>query len=174
MILIKLFFCVMQESAISLRQVNWKFREVGGANSSSLKVLLEWTANVHFWTICEITIQIGGPWKWNVVFEKSSKKNLGINTLINKNKDTSNWCRIISHWVHYCYSTQFLTFFVGFFFRQCVIQLPFLSKRGGNTSSKFQRREKTFCGTLVVASLAYKYWRIIRVHLRNIPWGYIS
>ena len=96
-------------------------------------------------------------------------KTLGINTLINKNKDTSNWCRIISHWVHYCYSTQFLTFFVGFFFRQCVIQLPFLSKCGGNTSIKFQRREKTFFGTLVVPSLAYKYCRIIRMHLRNVP-----
>ena len=38
-----------------------KCREVGGANSSSLKALLEWTANVHFCTICEITYQIGGP-----------------------------------------------------------------------------------------------------------------
>ena len=28
-------------------------------HSSSLKVLLEWTANVHFCTICEITFQIG-------------------------------------------------------------------------------------------------------------------
>ena len=55
------------------------------------------------------------------------------------------------------------------FSRQCVIQLPFLSKCGGNTSIKFQRREKTFFGTLVVASLAYKYCRIIRVHLRNVP-----
>ena len=104
-----------------------------------------------------------GLWK---VLEKSliTKKMaavfcLGINTLIKKNKDTSNWCRIISHWVHYCYSTQFLTFFVAFSSRQCVIQLPFLSKCGGNTNIKFQRREKTVFGILVSASLAYKYCR---------------
>ena len=43
--------------------VNYQFKtselknaeKFGGANSSSLKVLLEWTGNVHFCTICEIT-----------------------------------------------------------------------------------------------------------------------
>ena len=39
-------------------------REVGEANRSSLKVLLEWTGNVHFCTICEIffiIFLVGGP-----------------------------------------------------------------------------------------------------------------
>ena len=30
-------------------------------NSSSLKVLLGWTGNVHFCTICEIVFLVGGP-----------------------------------------------------------------------------------------------------------------
>ena len=114
-----------------------------------------------------------GLWK---VLEKSliTKKMvavfcLGINTLIKKNEDTSNWCRIISHWVHYCYLTQFLTFFVAFFpgnvsynchFCQSVEEIPALNSNDG---------KKTFFGILVLASLAYKYCRIIRVHLRNIP-----
>ena len=34
---------------------------VGGANSSSLKVLLEWTGNVYFCIISEITFLVGGP-----------------------------------------------------------------------------------------------------------------
>lgn len=41
-----------------------KYREVGGANSSSLKILLEWTGNVlnmHFCTIGEITLLVDGP-----------------------------------------------------------------------------------------------------------------
>ena len=48
-------------------------REVGEANSSSLEVLLEWTGNIHFCTICEIIFLVGGPWKSNVVLEKSLK-----------------------------------------------------------------------------------------------------
>ena len=38
-----------------------KCREVGEANSSSLKALLEWTGNVHFCKIREITFLVGGP-----------------------------------------------------------------------------------------------------------------
>ena len=40
-----------------------KSKEVGGENSSSLKVLLEleWTGNVHCCTICDITFLVGGP-----------------------------------------------------------------------------------------------------------------
>ena len=63
-------FCLMQELIVNLRQVN---RECGEANSSGLKVLLEWTGNLHFCTICEITFLEGGPWKSNVVLEKSFK-----------------------------------------------------------------------------------------------------
>ena len=48
----------MQELIVNLRQVN---RECGEANSSGLKVLLEWTGNLHFCTICEITFLEGGP-----------------------------------------------------------------------------------------------------------------
>jgi len=51
-------FCLMQELIINLRQAN---RECGEANSSDLKVLLEWTGNLHFCTICEITFLEGGP-----------------------------------------------------------------------------------------------------------------
>ena len=36
-------------------------REFGEPNSSCLKVLLEWTGNVHFFTICEIIFLVGGP-----------------------------------------------------------------------------------------------------------------
>ena len=46
-------------------------REVGEANSSSLKVLLEYWEYVYFCTICEIIFLEGGPWKSNVVLEKS-------------------------------------------------------------------------------------------------------
>ena len=34
-----------------------------GAKSSRLKVLSEWTRNVHFCTMCDITFLVGGPWK---------------------------------------------------------------------------------------------------------------
>ena len=40
---------------------------------ASIKVLLEWTGNVDFCVICEITILVGGPWKSNVVIVKSLK-----------------------------------------------------------------------------------------------------
>ena len=36
-------------------------------------VLLEWNENVHFFTMYEITFLVGGPWKSNVVLEKSLK-----------------------------------------------------------------------------------------------------
>ena len=42
--------------------------------AQAFKVLLEWTGNVHFCTICEIKFLVGGPWKLNVVLGKSSKK----------------------------------------------------------------------------------------------------
>ena len=54
-IYIKLFFLLDARVNYQFKTSAEKFREVGGANSSSLKVLLEWTANVHFCTICEIT-----------------------------------------------------------------------------------------------------------------------
>ena len=60
----------MQELIINLRQTN---SECGEANSSGLKVLLEWTVNLHFCTICEITFLEGGPRKSIVVLEKSFK-----------------------------------------------------------------------------------------------------
>ena len=63
-------FCPVQELIINLRQAN---RECGEANSSGLKVLLAWTGNLHFCTICEITFLEGGPWKSNVVLEESFK-----------------------------------------------------------------------------------------------------
>ena len=63
-------FCLMQELIINLRQAN---RECGEANSSGLKVLLAWTGNLHFCTICEITFLEGGPWKSNVVLEECFK-----------------------------------------------------------------------------------------------------
>ena len=50
-----------------------KYREVDGANSLSLKVLLEWTGNVHFCTFCEIKSIVDGPWKSNVVLEETFK-----------------------------------------------------------------------------------------------------
>ena len=39
---------------------NYHFRQVK-QNSSSLKVLLEWTGNVHFSTICETIFLVSGP-----------------------------------------------------------------------------------------------------------------
>ena len=33
---------------------------INKANSSSLKVMVEWTENVHFCTICDITFLVGG------------------------------------------------------------------------------------------------------------------
>ena len=63
-------FCPVQELIINLRQANI---ECGEANSSGLKVLLAWTGNLHFCTICEITFLEGGPWKSNVVLEESFK-----------------------------------------------------------------------------------------------------
>ena len=51
-------FCLMQELIINLRQAN---RECGEANSSGLKDLLEWTGNLHFSTISEMTFLEGGP-----------------------------------------------------------------------------------------------------------------
>ena len=53
-------FFVMQELhvTINLRQVNWKCREVGGGNNSSLKVQLGWTGNVPLCTVCEITLKM--------------------------------------------------------------------------------------------------------------------
>ena len=59
---------------INLR-LKWteKCREAGEANSSSLKVLLEYTGNVHFCTVCEIIFPVGGLWKSNVTLEKSLK-----------------------------------------------------------------------------------------------------
>ena len=38
-----------------------KFREVGEASGSSIKVLVEYTWNVHYCTICEIIGLVGGP-----------------------------------------------------------------------------------------------------------------
>ena len=34
-----------------------------GAKNLRLKVLSEWTGNVHFCTMCDITFLVGGPWK---------------------------------------------------------------------------------------------------------------
>ena len=51
-------FCLRQELIINLRQAN---RECGEADSPGLKVLFEWTGNVHFCTNCEITFLLGGP-----------------------------------------------------------------------------------------------------------------
>ena len=34
-----------------------------GAKSSRLKILSEWTGNVHFCTVSDITFLVGGPWK---------------------------------------------------------------------------------------------------------------
>ena len=56
-IMLFLFFVIINY----LRQVTEKFREVGRANGSSLKLLLEWTGNVHFCKICDITLLVGGP-----------------------------------------------------------------------------------------------------------------
>ena len=54
--------CFIYESTINLRQVNGKkCKEVDGASISSVNVLLEWTGNVPFYTICEITFLVGGP-----------------------------------------------------------------------------------------------------------------
>ena len=59
MIYIKLvFFSFMQYLTIKCIE---KCREVDGANSSSFKVPLEWTGNVHFCRVCEITFLVGGP-----------------------------------------------------------------------------------------------------------------
>ena len=58
----KAVFCFMQ---LILDKWTEKCREVGGANSSSLEVLLERTGNGNICTIC--------PWKSNVVLEKSLK-----------------------------------------------------------------------------------------------------
>ena len=51
--------------------INYQFKaselkkgwEVDEANSESLRVLLEWTGNVHFRTVCEIIFLVSGPWK---------------------------------------------------------------------------------------------------------------
>ena len=61
-------FCCMQEITTAIStwdKCTEKCREVGGANSSSLKVLLEWIWNVRFCVICENTflVHVGGPWK---------------------------------------------------------------------------------------------------------------
>ena len=50
-----------------------KRKEGGGANISNLKVLLEWTGNVHFCTVGKITFLVGGACKPNVVLEKFLK-----------------------------------------------------------------------------------------------------
>ena len=67
-----LFYAIINYHAI-LDKWTEKRKEVGEANSSSLKVLLEYTGNVHFCTICEIIFLVGGPWKYNVVLEESLK-----------------------------------------------------------------------------------------------------
>ena len=67
-----LFYAIIYYHAI-LDKWTEKRKEVGEANSSSLKVLLEYTGNVHFCTICEIIFLVGGPWKYNVVLEESLK-----------------------------------------------------------------------------------------------------
>ena len=61
-------FCRMQEVTTAVStwdKCTEKCREVGGANSSSLKVLLEWTGNVRVCAICENTflVHVAGPWK---------------------------------------------------------------------------------------------------------------
>ena len=44
-----------------------------GPTRKNLKVLLKWTGNVHFCTICEIIFLVGRPWKSNIALEKSLK-----------------------------------------------------------------------------------------------------
>ena len=66
----KAIFCFMQ---LILDKWTEKCREVGGANSSSLEVLLEKTGNGNICTISEISFLLGSPWKSNVVLEKSLK-----------------------------------------------------------------------------------------------------
>ena len=40
------------------------------------KLLVEWTGNIHFCTICDITFLVSCPWKSNVVLQKSFEKSL--------------------------------------------------------------------------------------------------
>ena len=65
--------CCRDIQLYRLRRVLKKYRKFGWVNSSSLKVLVEWTGNLHFCTICEITFLEGGPRKSNVFLEKSLK-----------------------------------------------------------------------------------------------------
>ena len=50
-------------------RINYQFKtselqnveKLGEQTFQAFKVLLEWTVNVHFCTICEITLLVGGP-----------------------------------------------------------------------------------------------------------------
>ena len=61
MIYIKLFFLFYTIINCQYKTNELKNAESVGANSSSIKVLLEWAGNVCFCTICEITFLVGGP-----------------------------------------------------------------------------------------------------------------
>ena len=56
----------MHYLTINLRQVNWKMQRSWWSKQFK-------TGNVHFCTTCEIIFLVGGPWKSNVVLEKSLK-----------------------------------------------------------------------------------------------------
>ena len=58
-------------------------------------ILLEWNENVHFFTMYEITFLVGGPWKSNVVLEKSLKN--GCNYLYEPCSMYSPWLKILNH-----------------------------------------------------------------------------
>ena len=51
---------------------NYQFKTSEAKQFKPLKSL-GWTGNVHFSTICEIIFLVSGPWKLNVVLEKSLK-----------------------------------------------------------------------------------------------------
>ena len=57
-------------------RINYQYKTSELKNVEKLlskQVLLEWTGNVHFFSICEISFPVGGPCKSNVVLEKSLK-----------------------------------------------------------------------------------------------------
>ena len=57
------------------RKGKWsdKCRKGDGTNTWSVRYLLAWTGIVYVYTINEVAFLVGGPWKFNLLLEKSWK-----------------------------------------------------------------------------------------------------
>ena len=86
--------------------INYQFKTSGLKNVEKV-VKQTVQALVHFWTICEIIFLVGGPWKFNVILEKSLK--IGCNFLYEPCNMSSglkgHGClfRVIADWKKKCF-----------------------------------------------------------------------